>query len=46
MKWIAAPMVGGLVTAFILELLNYPVLFYERKSKVMRLKKPDELNSA
>ncbi len=32
MKRIAAPMVGGLVTSFILELLIYPVLFYEWKA--------------
>ncbi len=35
MKRIAAPMVGGLVTSFILELLIYPVLFYEWKSKIL-----------
>jgi Cu(I)/Ag(I) efflux system membrane protein CusA/SilA len=29
MKRIAAPMIGGLITSFILELLIYPVLFYE-----------------
>jgi Cu(I)/Ag(I) efflux system membrane protein CusA/SilA len=33
MKRIAAPMVGGLLTSFILELLIYPVLFYIWKSK-------------
>jgi Cu(I)/Ag(I) efflux system membrane protein CusA/SilA len=27
-KRIAAPMVGGLVTSFLLELLVYPVIFY------------------
>ncbi len=32
MKRIAAPMIGGLVTSFILELLIYPVLFYEWKT--------------
>ena len=31
MKRIAAPMVGGLATSFLLELLIYPVLFYEWK---------------
>lgn len=31
MKRIAAPMVGGLFTSFLLELLIYPVLFYEWK---------------
>lgn len=33
MKRIAAPMVGGLVTSFALELLIYPVLFYMWKEK-------------
>lgn len=33
MKRIAAPMVGGLITSFILELLIYPVLFFEWKKK-------------
>ena len=28
MKRIAAPMIGGLVTSFLLELLIYPVVFY------------------
>jgi Cu(I)/Ag(I) efflux system membrane protein CusA/SilA len=34
MKRIAAPMIGGLVTSFLLELLIYPVLFYLWKQKV------------
>lgn len=33
MKRIAAPMVGGLVSSFILELLIYPVVFYEWKKR-------------
>jgi Cu(I)/Ag(I) efflux system membrane protein CusA/SilA len=33
MKRIAAPMVGGLITSFVLELLIYPVLFFEWKTK-------------
>ncbi|HXH73440.1 MAG TPA: CusA/CzcA family heavy metal efflux RND transporter [Bacteriovoracaceae bacterium] len=33
MKRIAAPMVGGIVTSFILELLIYPVIYYIWKSK-------------
>lgn len=33
MKRIAAPMIGGLLTSFILELLIYPVLFYIWKAK-------------
>ncbi len=33
MKRIAAPMIGGLVTSFLLELLIYPVIFYMWKAK-------------
>lgn len=33
MKRIAAPMIGGLVSSFLLELLIYPVIFYLWKSK-------------
>jgi copper/silver efflux system protein len=33
MKRIAAPMIGGLLTSFLLELLIYPVVFYIWKSK-------------
>jgi Cu(I)/Ag(I) efflux system membrane protein CusA/SilA len=33
MKRIAAPMIGGLFTSFLLELLIYPVVFYLWKSK-------------
>jgi len=36
MSRIAAPMVGGLVTSFILELLVYPVIFYIWKSKELK----------
>jgi len=36
MKRIAAPMVGGLITSFILELLIYPVLFAMWKEKESR----------
>ncbi len=36
MKRIAAPMVGGLATSFILELLVYPVIFYLWKSREMK----------
>ncbi len=34
MKRIAAPMIGGLISSFLLELLIYPVIFYIWKSKV------------
>ena len=39
MKRIAAPMIGGLVTSFILELVIYPVIFFLWKSreKAMRI---------
>lgn len=35
MKRIAAPMIGGLVTSFLLELLIYPVVFYIWKAHVV-----------
>ncbi len=35
MKRIAAPMIGGLVTSFLLELLIYPVIFYIWKAKTI-----------
>ena len=38
MKRIAAPMVGGLATSFVLELLIYPVLFYIWKIRTTELK--------
>lgn len=40
MKRIAAPMIGGLVTSFVLELLIYPVLFYLWKSREMKVAPP------
>jgi Cu(I)/Ag(I) efflux system membrane protein CusA/SilA len=36
MKRIAAPMIGGLVTSFILELVIYPALFFLWKSREMK----------
>jgi Cu(I)/Ag(I) efflux system membrane protein CusA/SilA len=33
MKRIAAPMVGGILTSFVLELLLYPVIYYSWKSR-------------
>ena len=38
MKRIAAPMIGGLFTSFLLELLIYPVIFYMWKEKEMNQK--------
>jgi Cu(I)/Ag(I) efflux system membrane protein CusA/SilA len=38
MKRIAAPMIGGLVSSFILELLIYPVIYFLWKS--IRLNQP------
>jgi copper/silver efflux system protein len=39
MKRIAAPMIGGLTTSFILELLIYPVIFYIWKEQKLNNKK-------
>lgn len=36
MRRLAAPMIGGLATAFILELLLYPVLFYIAKGMALQ----------
>lgn len=36
MKRIAAPMIGGLATSFLLELLIYPVLFFEWKKRSLK----------
>jgi Cu(I)/Ag(I) efflux system membrane protein CusA/SilA len=38
MKRIAAPMIGGLATSFLLELLIYPVVFYLWKERGMKTK--------
>lgn len=43
MKRIAAPMIGGLFTSFILELLIYPVIFYMWKERELKLK-PKEIS--
>lgn len=37
MKRVAAPMVGGLISSFLLELLIYPVIFYEWKKRELKL---------
>lgn len=42
MKRIAAPMIGGLFTSFILELLIYPVIFYIWKERKWNLKTKEE----
>lgn len=39
MKRIAAPMIGGLATSFILELLIYPVIFYIWKEQIFKTNK-------
>ena len=42
MRRLAAPMVGGLATSFVLELLIYPVLFYSAKRLTLdRETRPD-----
>jgi copper/silver efflux system protein len=35
MKRIAAPMVGGLATSFLMELIVYPVLYEQWKSRTL-----------
>lgn len=45
MKRIAAPMVGGLATSFLMELIVYPV-FYERWKSRMLAQTPDTLRAA
>jgi Cu(I)/Ag(I) efflux system membrane protein CusA/SilA len=36
MRRLAAPMLGGLFTSFLMELLIYPIIFYLAKRLVMR----------
>jgi len=38
MKRIAAPLIGGLFSSFVLELMIYPVLFFEWKKKTLTKK--------
>jgi len=45
MRRLAAPMIGGLATSFIMELLLYPVLFFLAKSVAMRSAWRRELNA-
>jgi Cu(I)/Ag(I) efflux system membrane protein CusA/SilA len=40
MRCLAAPMIGGLVTSFIMELLIYPVIFYIAKGVTLGKTKP------
>jgi Cu(I)/Ag(I) efflux system membrane protein CusA/SilA len=43
MKRIAAPMIGGILTSFILELMIYPVIFEIWRERQFRRKaRPDE----
>ena len=45
MKRLAAPMIGGLITSFIMELLIYPVIFYFHKRwEVLRLMRTEAQN--
>jgi copper/silver efflux system protein len=41
MKRIAAPMVGGVVTSFILELLLYPVIFFLWRKRTLTREEPE-----
>ena len=38
MRRLAAPMIGGLATSFVMELLVYPVIFYQTKRLSLRLR--------
>ncbi|MBU2584404.1 MAG: efflux RND transporter permease subunit, partial [Bacteroidetes bacterium] len=48
MKRIAAPMVGGILTSFIMELTVYPAIFYAVKRREVRKmwKEQERLNPA
>ncbi|MCG3176617.1 MAG: Cation efflux system protein CusA [Candidatus Omnitrophica bacterium] len=39
MKRIAAPMVGGLITSFVMELIVYPPIYYAWRSKKLKLQR-------
>jgi hypothetical protein len=45
MKRIAAPMVGGLATSFLMELIVYPVLYERWKSRGVPAMPPTDFNS-
>jgi len=42
MRRLAAPMLGGLATSFLMELLVYPVIFYTSKAFLLRKTWRDE----
>jgi Cu(I)/Ag(I) efflux system membrane protein CusA/SilA len=46
MKRIAAPMVGGLVTSFLLELLVYPAVYFLWRKRGLRVGPATEVSSA
>ena len=37
MKRIAAPMIGGVITLFVLELIVYPVIYHVWRARYLRL---------
>jgi len=43
MKRIAAPMIGGIVTSFVLELVIYPVIFEIWRGRDLRKKNEGEI---
>ena len=45
MRRLAAPMLGGLFTSFLMELLVYPVIFYVVKMVAMRRESTTALSS-
>jgi Cu(I)/Ag(I) efflux system membrane protein CusA/SilA len=44
MRRLAAPMLGGLFTSFLMELLIYPIIFYVAKSFFMRREQDSDLS--
>src|SRR5258708_40227392 len=45
MRRLAAPMLGGLFTSFLMELLIYPIIFYVSKEWMMRHTWDEDLNA-
>ena len=46
MKRIATPMVGGVVTSTIMELLVFPAIYFIWRSRQLKDSAPDQLNAA
>ncbi len=46
MRRLAVPMIGGLTTSFLLELLIYPVIFYLAKRRSVHREEPADSDAA